>query len=286
LQKLRYEGLVKSLRDAGVGVGDVVHVQSDLSRIGLVDAKPSRESILEFFLAAFQEVVGPAGTISVGTSFEDYARFGVPFVLEQSPSRQGAFSEYVRTRQGAHRSLHPIVSISAIGARAGEICNPPHFDGFGYESAWGRLHRLNAKIVALGLGVEHEGGTTFFHYLEHLYGVPYQYTKVYETPVFAKGRQVEGTFTMSVRYLDYRINNDTLRFKRLLVQSGNALDVPVGRARMLSTTCEQIVRLGIECLSKDRYFLLAEPPRFRSGEIPMDGTTGPMQVVYDKSPTR
>lgn len=283
MQKLRYEDLVKSLQDAGIKAGDIVHVQSDLSRIGLVDAEPSRESILEFFFKAFREVVGTNGTISVGTSFEDYARFGVPFILEQSPSRQGAFSDYVRTRPGALRSLHPIVSVSAIGAKAAEICGPPHFDGFGYESAWGRLHRLNARILAFGLGVEHEGGTTFFHYLEHLYGVPYQYTKVYETPVIAQGRQVDGTFTMSVRYLDYRIVNNTLRFKRLLVESGNALDVPVGRARMLSTTCQQIVNLGIECLSKDRYFLLAEPPRFRRGEVPMDGTTGQMQVVYDKS---
>jgi aminoglycoside 3-N-acetyltransferase len=282
MSKLSFEKFVVQLRDAGLQKGDIVHVQSDLARIGPVDAASSRESILEFFHAGFREVLGDAGTISVGTSFEDYARFGTPFVVEESPSRQGAFSEYVRTRSGSLRSIHPIVSVSAMGPKAAEICGGPHFNGFGYESAWGRLHRLNAKILALGLGVEHEGGTTFFHYLENLYGVPYQYTKVYTVPVFAGGKPVRGLFTMSVRYLDYGIVNDTLRFKRRLVEKGKALDAPVGRGRMMISDCKSVIEVGFECLTQDRYFLLGAVPTFRQGEIPMDGPTGPMQIVYDR----
>jgi aminoglycoside N3'-acetyltransferase len=136
--------------------------------------------------------------------------------------------------------------------------------------------------MAFGLGVEHEGGTTFFHYLEHLYGVPYQYTKIYRTPVVKAGREVPGTFTMSVRYLDFSIVNDTLRFKRRLVEQGKAIDVPTGRARSMVARCEDIISCGVESLDQDRYFLLAEPPRFRQGEIPMDGPTGAMQKVYDQ----
>lgn len=282
MTKLSFEKFVSQLRAAGLAKGDVVHVQSDLARIGPVDAPASREGILDFFLNGFREVLGESGTMSVGTSFEDYARFGTPFVVEESPSRQGALSEHVRTRSGARRSMHPIVSVSALGPKAQEICGGPHFNGFGHESAWGRLHRLNAKILALGLGVEHEGGTTFFHYLENLYGVPYQYTKVYTVPVYAGGKPVPGLFTMSVRYLDYGIVNDTLRFKRRLVEAGSAVDVPVGRGRMMMTDCNGIIDVGFECLNRDRYFLLATVPTFRQGEIPMDGPTGPMQVVYDR----
>jgi aminoglycoside 3-N-acetyltransferase len=286
VQKLTRDEMVESLLSAGIRRGDIVHVQSDLLRIGPVDCKPHRESILEFFLAGFLEVLGEEGTLTVGTSFEDYARYGTPFVLEESPSRQGAFSDYVRTRKGAVRSIHPIVSVSGLGQRAKEICGGSHFEGFGYESAWGRLHRSNAKILAFGLGVDHEGGTTFFHYLERLYGVPYQYTKVYTTPVLADGKQIEGVFTMSVRYLDFGIVNDTLKFKRHLVASGVAVDVPIGRGRMMCASCEDIVQEGVRCLNRDRYFLLVEPPKFRAGEIPMDGTTGPMRVLYDKAHER
>lgn len=282
MPKLTLETFVSRLQDAGVHKGDVVHVQSDLLRIGMVDCSPSRESILEFFLAGFREVLGSGGTLCVGTSFEDYARYGEPFVRETSPSRQGAFSEHVRTRPGAVRSMHPIVSVTALGEKAREIADAPHYEGFGYQSAWGRLHRLNARIIALGLGVDNEGGTTFFHYLESLYGVPYQYVKVYDTPVYANGSRVRGTFTMSVRYLDFGIVNDTLKFKRHLVKRGKAMTIPVGAGQIMSMTCEDVIDEGIRCLDEDRYYLLGSPPSFRPGEIPFDGKTGPMVQVVDK----
>lgn len=281
MHKLTYEGLVSALRSAGICAGDVVHVQSDLLRIGPVDCGPKREQVLEFYLQAFLDVVGDKGTLSVGTSFEDYGRYGTTFELEHSPSRQGVFSEFIRTRPEARRSIHPIVSVSAIGEKASAVCDGPHFEGFGYQSAWGRLHRLNAKIVALGLGVELEGGTTFFHYLEHLYGVPYQYTKIYDAPVLVKGRRVQGPFTMSVRYLDFGIVNDTLRFKRRLVQKGRATNVPVGAGFLMYASANDIIEEGVSCLDEDRYFLLREPPKFVPGVVPMDGNTGQMREVYD-----
>lgn len=77
-----------------------------------------------------------------------------------------------------------------------------HFVGFGWVSAWARLHRLNAKIVFLGLGPYHLGGTTFFHYVEKMYGAPYQYNKIFATPVYSGGVEIKGPFVMSVRY-DY-----------------------------------------------------------------------------------
>jgi aminoglycoside 3-N-acetyltransferase len=281
---MKYRELVSALRDSGLQAGDIVHVQSDLRLIGPVDCEVAQEPILQFYLAAFQEVLGPAGTLTVGTSFEDYARFGTPFVRETSPSRQGAFSEYIRTRPRAIRSMHPIVSVTGLGAQAPAICGGPHYDGFGYASAWARLHRANAKIMALGLGVENEGGTTIVHYLEHVYGVPYQYTKVYRTPVYSGGAVVEGVFTLSVRYLDFDILNDSLRLKQHLVAVKRAVSVPVGTGAIFCTDCASVVEEGAECLNRDRYFLLARPPAFRAGEIPADGMTGPMRIVYNRVP--
>jgi aminoglycoside N3'-acetyltransferase len=275
--------LVSALRQAGVCPGDIVHVQSDLRLIGPVDCPADREAMLAFYLSAFQEVLGPEGTLTVGTSFEDYARYGTPFVREESPSRQGVFSEYVRTRPGAVRSLHPIVSVTALGARAEELCGSPHFDGFGHQSAWARLHRAGAKVMALGLGAHHEGGTTIVHYLEHLYGVPYQYTKVYTTPVYSGGQAVAGTFTLSVRYLDFGIVNDSLRFKLHLLETGKARNIPLGTGHVFCSTWEAVVEEGMRCLNRDRYFLLERPPLFRPGEIPMDSNTGAMRVVYNRA---
>jgi hypothetical protein len=86
---------------------------------------------------------------------------------------------------------------------------------------------------------------------------------------------------MSVRYLDFSITCDVSRFEERLLQCGQALEVPVGRFLLQLTTAQAAVDLGIASMNEDRYFFLKEPPRFRPGEIPMDGSTGPMQVVYD-----
>lgn len=282
MKKLERRDLVTALRELGLEAGDVVHVQSDLLRIGPVDCPPGREHMLDFHLGAFQEVIGPNGTLTTCTAFEDYGRFGTPYVREESPSRLGAFSEYVRTRPGAVRSMHPIVSVAGIGPRAEEICGGNHFDGFGYASPWGRLHRANAKILTLGMG-RRGGGTTFFHYVEKLYGVPYQYTKMFNHPVYSGGVRVPGIFTMSVRYLDYGIVNTPVKVKSRMVDLGEAREVMTGRAPTWCASAETVVRRMMQMFDDDRWTMLEEPPRFRPGEIPMDGLTGELKVYYDKA---
>jgi len=281
VSKLSFEDLVAGLRACGLVRGDIVHVQSDLFSLGVVDSAPSRSAILEFYLRGFQEAVGPEGTITTCTAFEDYGRFGAPFVRETSPSRLGAFSEYFRTQPNAVRSLHPVVSVTAIGARAKEICGGNHFDGFGYSSPWGRLHRANAWIMTLGMDAN-GGGTTFFHYVENLYGVPYQYTKIFSYPVFSEGKEVDGPFTMSVRYLDYGIVNTPQRVKSRMVDLGEAKDVKIGLTKSWCARAGTIVDRMCEMFDENRWMMLVQPPTFRAGEIPMDGQTGEMREFYDK----
>lgn len=282
MRKLAHSELVAAIRSCGIARGDIVHVQSDLLRIGPVDCPQNRADILDFYLSAFLEVLGPDGTLTTCTAFEDYGRYGTPFVREESPSRLGAFSEFVRTRPGAVRSMHPIVSVTALGKRATEICGGNHFDGFGYASPWGQLHRLNAWIMTLGMNAQ-GGGTTFFHYVEKLYGVPYQYTKLFNYPVLSSGRQVPGPFTMSVRYLDFNIVNTPVRVKTRMLELHEAVEVKTGFTTTWCARAETIVNRMMQMFDEDRWVMLETPPRFRPGEMPMDGMTGEMRVYYDKA---
>jgi len=279
---LTLSGLTETLRQAGLEAGDVLLLHSDVAALGPTEAGFDRETVLAFYLKAFMTVLTEKGTLCACTSFEDYGRYAVPFVRETSPSRLGAFSEYLRTRPGTVRSTHPIVSVAAYGARAEELCGSPHYDGFGYDSPWGRLHRANAKIMSIGMGDYPETGLTFLHYIEHSYGVPYQYTKIYSTPVYADGRQLDGPFTMSVRYLDFGVTYDNRKFQKLLLDKGLGREAQVGRNSLFSTTCEAMMSEAIACLRTDRYYFLASPPRFRPGVIPMDGGTGKLTREYDK----
>jgi aminoglycoside 3-N-acetyltransferase len=282
MRKLKKEELVHALKSEGIAQGDIVHVQSDLLRVGPVDCGPEREGPLRFYLDAFQQLIGPEGTLTTCTAFEDYGRYGTPYIREESPSRLGVFSEYIRTRPQAVRSLHPIVSVTGVGRRAEELCGGNHFDGFGYASPWGRLHQADAWILTLGMDAT-GGGTTFFHYVEKLYGVPYQYTKIFPYEVYSGGRLVEGPFTMSVRYLDYGIVNTPVRVKKRMVELGEAFEVKIGHALSWCAKTQAIVVRMMQMFDENRWMMLQEAPKFRPGEIPMDGLTGELRVFYDKN---
>lgn len=280
---LTFENLKDALREGGLRRGDTVLLHADVSALGLTEAGLDREAILQFYLQAFRDVLGDGGTLCMCTSFEDYGRYAAPFVLENSPSRLGAFSEFLRTQKGTVRSMHPIVSVSSNGSLAEAISGGAHFEGFGYASPWGRLHRLDAKLATLGMGHYPEMGMTFLHYIERMYGVPYQYTKIYDAPVFAAGERQSGPFTMSVRFLDYGIAYDTNRFKTDLAAAGVGRTVPVGGNSLFVTSAKAAFDLGVEKLNADRYYFLSAPPRFRAGVIPADGQTGDLQYSYDRT---
>ncbi len=278
MKKLSFSEFTEALRRSGLERGDTVHVQSDLRRMGMVDVAASRTAILEFYLRAFREVLGESGTLTVFTGTMSLGRSGASFVREETPSEVGVFSEFIRTQPGAVRSVHPVMSVAGIGPRAEEICGGAHFEGLGWDSPWGRLHRANAWIVSLGIAPDQAGGTTFFHYPERIYGVPYQYTKLLSIPVIAGGKPIPGPFTLSVRYLDYGIVNKTQAFKSRLLEKQIARISASGSSFIFCGGAQQIFDEAIAALSEDRWFLLARPPAFRPGEIPFDGATAARQT--------
>ncbi|MGE4297652.1 MAG: AAC(3) family N-acetyltransferase [Desulfovibrionaceae bacterium] len=260
------QGLRSALREAGVGRGDMVMVQSALPTLGAVEGAPQGDAYPAFFHAAFREVLGEEGTLCVLTSSEDYARHGVPFHLESTPSQSGMFSEYVRGLPRVVRSAHPITSITAEGPAAQAVCGGAHHEGYGWDSPWGRLHRADAWMLSLGLGLAR--GMAFLHYIEALYGVPYLYVRVYDTPVHAAGAEAPGPFTMHVRFLDFEVQQEYAAFERHLVATGAAREVRVGRGRLQAVRSSVAFDEGIRWLRRDRYGFLAAPPAFRKGEVP------------------
>ena len=272
--------IVEALKALGICPGDIVHVQSDLRSIGPVDAPLTRDGQCGFYLEALHQVIGSEGTITCCTAFEDYGRFGTPFIREESPSRTDMLSEFLRLQPGAIRSIHPIVSVTAQGKKADEICGGNHFNGFGYSSPWGRLHRANAKILTLGLG-SNQGGTTFFHYVENLYGVPYTYTKIFQSHVISMGEKLKGPFTMAVRYLDFDIENTPIRVKNTMVKNKSATEVKTGRSLSWCAPAKEIAAQMICLLDSDRWVMLERQPAFRPGVLPMDGKTGDPVKSYD-----
>jgi aminoglycoside 3-N-acetyltransferase len=271
--KLSYKELVSRIREVGIEPGDTVHLQSSLAMIGPIEAGASDQDMLEFYYSAFWDVIGLNGTLLVHTPFEDYGRFGTPFIVEESPSRAGVFSEYVRTKPGVIRSMHPIVSTAGVGAKAELICGGNHYSGFGYDSSWGRMHRNNVKFVFFGVYMRKY--LSFIHFIESVFNVPYLYTKVYPTQVYKNGAIIERKFAMAVRYLDFSIDWDITYFESILRQQGLIKETKLGRSIIQVCNAEEVFNMGMECLSENMYAFLKAPPQFRYGQIPSDGFTGP-----------
>jgi len=269
--------VVGALKEAGVRSGDLVNVYSRLFSLGLPDGAPHVSEIPALYLKALQEVVGPFGTLVVPTYTTSFGRFGKPFILEESPSEMGKFSEHVRTSPGSRRSLHPIHSVVALGPLARELVeNHPRWN-VGHDTIWERMLRRGGRVVTLGLRPRQ--CMTQVHHIEAMACVPYVYHKVLRGEVWADGRQVVGDFFMSVRYLEYDIAWDLTRLEKALLQRGELKRVPLGEDAVWSVPMEAVFSACLEGLRQDIYYLLEKPPAFVEGRIPTEGISAQRETA-------
>ena len=67
---------------------------------------------------------------------------------------------------------------------------------------------------------------------------------------------------------DFKLYIDTL------AGAGALRTANIGRGKVHAVDAAVMFDMGIELLKRDIYAFLAHPPRFRKGEIPMDGPSG------------
>lgn len=261
------ETLRSQLASVGVRPGDTVYLGVDMAHVPLPDypASLNRESIrareekwCSFLLDVLRDTVGADGTLLAPTFSYAYARAGVPYDHEQSPSETGPFTDYLRRQPDAIRSLHPLNSISGIGPKASEILDDAGRSGYGARSPFARLGACDTKFLFLGTPLGR--ALTHAHHLEHMYGVNHMYHKLYSFPVHRKGAEVPGPWLCFVRYLGVGIEpriaalEERLRATGLLAETGSpALPVQLAHSR-------DVEEVGYRMLDED-------PRAFAAGDI-------------------
>jgi aminoglycoside 3-N-acetyltransferase len=241
-----------------LSVGEVVMVHSDLTRIGWVKGAKSREDVLEFYLEAILRAIGPGGTLVVLSCTESYAREKRPFIYEESPSEQGVFSEFIRKKPDAIRSMHPLFSVVALGAKAKLICNQHHScTGFGYGSPFHKLRELDGRVLCIGVDLL---SMTFVHHVEQTYGVPYAYTKEWDTLVSYNGCIANQRYFAFVRYLGSGINYNFTKMQKLLLDRDLATKADLGLGAIYSVSAVDVFNLGVEQLQQNPFFFLEKAP--------------------------
>lgn len=249
-----------------VAAGDTVYLGVDMARVPLPsypsaltrDAIRARQELwCEFLYSVLRSVVGAAGTLLVPTFSYAYARDGVPYVHETSPSETGPFTEFLRTQIGAVRSFHPLNSISGIGPAAGAILENVGRAGYGAESPFARLRTHRTKFLFLGapMGI----ALTHAHHLEHMYGVNHMYHKVYTRPAYRTGAEDAGPWLCFVRYLGAAIEPRIANLEEAMRTRGMLRESRSGGGAMQCATAEDVETIGYQMLRADPCAFLAEP---------------------------
>lgn len=263
---------LQALQALGLKEGDLIFVHSDLRAFGIPYDTETREDILKFYHEGFKTLLGPQGTLAVPAYFYEFARYGEPFDAETSPVSKplGVFSSYINALSGRVRSLSPLQSFAALGAKARELCGNS-LAGYGISSPWHRLRTLKGKIVFLGTTMQ---PMTYVHHIEQQYGVPHLYTKIYPYPILSGGVPISGQAVTAVRYLDYGIEYDLMPLQREMEKRGLLRSAHLGQGTLLAVDAEEVFQVGIEWLQQNPYCFLKKPPAFVPGKIPTDGITG------------
>jgi len=270
---LDQETLINGLTELGISSRDILLVHSDLRCFGVPEGADSREKILQFYLDAFLQVLGKEGTLAVPAYFYEYARFGIPFDVDQSPvsAPLGSFSQWINSLPNRVRSLNPLQSLAAIGWQASELTGGDSVSGYGAASPWHRLRTMGGKILFLGAPFQ---SMTYVHYIEQQFGVPHLYFKIYPYPIIKDKKTLPKFPISAVRYLNFEVEYDLAAFKELLQDKGALHTAWIKNTAIYLVEAEAAFQIGMMALDQNPYFFLKNPPKFVSGQIPTDGTTG------------
>ncbi|MFZ2095101.1 MAG: AAC(3) family N-acetyltransferase [Anaerolineales bacterium] len=204
--------MAQNWQECGINSGDIVLIHSSLKR-SLQQYSTTPQAMMESFL----EAVGPRGTVLFPLFNFDFTK-GVPFDIRATPSQMGALTEVARKHPDAVRSGHPIYSFAVIGAQAGQF-SVDNFSGYGSDSPFAILRRLDGKIAVLDLDDQHS--MTFYHHIEEMHEVPYRWHKQF-TGMYTdiKGETSERNYGLFVRDLDRGVLTDVNPMSDILWEKG------------------------------------------------------------------
>ncbi|MBO6775841.1 MAG: AAC(3) family N-acetyltransferase [Marinibacterium sp.] len=235
---------------AALSPGDDVMVHASLGRLGRFE--PGVETIIDALFAA----VGPQGTILMMTDTRSFATTG-RFDIDQ-PSETGLLTEIFRKRSGVARSVVPMVSFAAQGARAGQYLQPYH----SHLDATAPLTRLlenRGKVLLFGVGYEK---CTLYHLSEERHATPGNFYKTFE------GALVTGERVLAPISQRYFVRRDTSMKKdphiagQMLEERGQAMKFSLGDGTIRVFSACDFDNCCMDALAKDRHaFIYSSVPR-------------------------
>lgn len=203
-----YDAVVDALRAVGVRRDDVLLTHSSVATLGVPEQGLDAEAVAATFLRAVFEVAGPEATWLLPAFTYSYTKDEVFDPLSAPPaSDMGLLPSVLWRHPDAARTLDPIFSVIAIGARARELTAGLPDSCFGERSVFARLIELDGAVCNIGIG----SFSTLMHHVEEKHGVPYRQPKCFEGLSILEGRPRRTRISYSARDLERPEHNSCWR---------------------------------------------------------------------------
>jgi aminoglycoside 3-N-acetyltransferase len=281
MQQLTRSGISDAIASAGICLGDIVYLQTDLRTLGMIKGARTREAFCGSYLEAIFDVLGRHGTLVVPTYTTQVARFDMDFIWEETPTLLGTFPEFIRRHPESLRSIHPLHSVTAIGARKALICADNGPSDFGWNSPYHRMLEAGAKLLTMGLESGYVVGIS--HHLDAACGLPYVYNKLLKWVPIVRGEPVKRHYFACVRHLDLAVSYHLRDFVKHMRSLGGVTSVRLGGGWVHKADYRRVFEEGARRLADDPYCMLKEAPRFTYGTVPFDGPTAGRDGLADTS---
>jgi aminoglycoside 3-N-acetyltransferase len=231
--------------------GDVLFLHSNLGFFGRPEGIADGQALCRMFFDALMRRLGDEGTLVAPTFTYSFPRQEV-FDPAASASQMGAFAEWLRQHPDARRSCDPCYSVAAVGPKAKALTAHAPENSFAAEGFFGRF--LQADGVVLNLNFD--AGSTFLHYLEREFQVPYRFDKTFEGHIREGGETRLARSTIYVRYLSSDATAPVFEpFHALASQAGLFASEALGRGQMGCIRAADCRRLLAETLPKRPWLL-------------------------------
>jgi aminoglycoside N3'-acetyltransferase len=195
----------------------------------------------------------PTGTLAVPTFNFAFAR-GEPYDPRATPSQgMGVFSEYVRQRPEARRTLHPMQSLAAVGRWANDLAGRDTPSAFDPGSAFERMLELDFRLLLLGADIQ---AVSMLHYSEQRARVPYRYWKEFQGQVRTLEGWQDRTYRMFVRHLEAGARIELYPVQALLERRGQWLSAPLNYGQLSLCRLADFVAAVDQFLIEDPWSLV------------------------------
>jgi aminoglycoside 3-N-acetyltransferase len=254
-KKFFQQDVTDSILNLGIKNGDIIFIHSDLSKFGKLSEIKTKLEFNTVFLNACLDAVGSNGTVVIPTftySFGDNFNANNIFDINNSPSVLNYFTEVARLSDGFIRSDDPMLSVVSHGNKTNKIIKNLSNICLGKGSVWENLHEQNAHNLFLGFKFD----TTFIHYIEEYFKVPYRHDIKFSGKIRDGNKEYKKSYTYFATNRKIHTQRNRQKLYKKLHDENLITKIKLGGADIMTVTSKDLFDVSKNLLQDNPYSLV------------------------------